>query len=327
MISKEELRAWLEGDSYHPLMIEDEHGRQRIYCKIPKNERFDYLYTPEYGGQEISRYRSLENAGIYDRVTKKLYDSRECFSKIDPDIQHPKNANDMQDELTATVCAIIERRVDNKPENLETTELSSRGKGDIENYTDYGAKNDARAAFLEGKTSADIKYQCWYSCNDWNHEEDFLSYIEDPTGYAKREAEHYFETHQQDILLTLKKNELIRAELSALEQMEDGPVHRVRDIIAAVKGTAAKSVNVTVHKGGKELTFKMEAHSLKFDPKTFYSSWDMPSKDRRAFDETFGEYEHFYPKDIVDISYCGKSIYSAEPYEEPVEAEEIAQTM
>lgn len=327
MVSKEELRAWLESDTYHPLTVEDERGRQKIYCKLPKNGKFDYLFAPKFLASEITRHTQLECVGIYDREKQLIYDACGHFSAIDPEIEYSKNSNDMQSELTATVCALVEKRVDNDPENLEVSELSPRGKADIESYKEYAAQNEVRKAFISGKTSADIKYECWYSCNDWNHEEDFLSYIDDPMRYAKREAEHYFETHQQDILLTLQKNELIRAELSALEQMEDSPAHRVRDIISAAKGTTAKTLNVTVHKDGKELSFKMEASALTRDPSTFYSSWDIPSKDRRAFEETFGSHEHFYPKDIVDISYCGKSIYSAEPYKEPVEAEAITQTM
>ena len=327
MISKEELRAWLEGQSYQAFSFQDARGRNHVYCKVPKDGRFDYLYTPTYSNEEISMHRDLEYAGIYDRENKKIYDAYGRFSIIDPDIEHPRNANDMQDDLGLTVREIIERCVDNNPNNLEIAELSIRGKEELARYEEYGARNDARTAFLAGKATTDIKYECWYGCVDWEKETELLSYIADPTSYAEKQAKLYFETHQQDILLALKKNEFLRAELSELEQLADSPLHRLRAIISSANGTTAKTLNVTVSKDGKRLTFKMDASALRRDPSTFYSNWEMPAKDRREFEETFGAREHFYPQDIVDISYCGKSIYSAEPYEEPVEAEEISQTM
>ena len=97
--------------------------------------------------------------------------------------------------------------------------------------------------------------------------------------------------------------------------------------MSAVKNTDAKSLVVTANKEGKELTFKIDAAALRRDPSSYYSDWDIPAKDRREFERTFGARNHLYPEDIVDISYCGKSIYSAEPYEEPVETEDIGQTM
>ncbi len=327
MISKEELRSWLEGDSYHPLILEDERGRQRIYCKLPKNDRFDYLFMPKFLTSEITRHTQLECVGIYDREGKIIYDACGYFSAIDPEIEYPQNSNDMQDELTARVHALVEERVDNNPENLEISELSTRGKEKLSKYIEYEVESEARKAFIEGKASADVKYECWYSSGDWNYDEELLSYIGNPQGYAEKEAERYYNEHQQDILLTLRKNELLKAELMKIEQQEDSPTHRTRRIIESTKSTDAKTLSVTADKEGKELTFKIEANALRRDPITFYSSWDIPAKDRRVFIETFGPQSHLYPEDIVDISYCGKSLYSAEPYEEPVEAEDMTQTM
>lgn len=42
----------------------------------------------------------------------------------------------------------------------------------------------------------------------------------------------------------------------------------------------------------------------------------------------FGRHENYYPEEITDISYCGKSVYSAEPYEaEQTENESITMSM
>ena len=128
MISKEELRSWLEGDTYHPLTHEDERGRQRIFCKLPKNGRFDYLFMPKFLASEITRHTQLECVGIYDREEKIIYDACGYFSAIDPEIEYPKNSNDMQDELTARVQALVEERVDNNPKTWRYRNFLSGGR-------------------------------------------------------------------------------------------------------------------------------------------------------------------------------------------------------
>ena len=151
--------------------------------------------------------------------------------------------------------------------------------------------------------------------------------MRNPSAFIDNEAKEYFSTRQERILLALNKNEALKSELQGIEELQDTSLHRLRDIMTAVKNTDAKSLVVTANKEGKELTFKIDAAALRRDPSSYYSDWDIPAKDRRAFENTFGARNHLYPEDIVEISYCGKSIYTAEPYEEPVETESMQPTM
>ena len=80
----------------------------------------------------------------------------------------------------------------------------------------------------------------------------------------------------------------------------------------AVKDSGAKTVNVTIIKGGEEYSFKYSADRLSRYLDGRYSAWEMPPKDRDGFYERFGRYSDFTPEDITEISYRGKTLYEAD---------------
>ena len=275
----------------------------------------------------VRRREKFEDSGIYSKIEGKIYFAHGYFEDIDPEIEVKMYTNQMKDDITKGVCAKIEAWVNNDVENLDVAKLLGRDSEDLEYYRKYGVINDARRKFLDGVTPEDVKYECGYSFDEWKRDSQLLSYLRNPSSFIDNEAKEYFATKQERILLALNKNEVLKSELQGIEELQDTSLHRLRDIMSAVKNTDAKSLVVTANKEGKELTFKIDAAALRRDPSSYYSDWDIPAKDRREFERTFGARNHLYPEDIVDISYCGKSIYSAEPYEEPVETEDIGQTM
>ena len=54
-------------------------------------------------------------------------------------------------------------------------------------------------------------------------------------------------------------------EQTAITENPQNSVHIVRRIMAVMNASGAKTVNVTVRKGGKELTFKTETSDLRRD--------------------------------------------------------------
>lgn len=329
MISKEELRAWLEDESYRPLIDDSpKHGTQ-VFIKVPKDEEFIYLYRQYCYDKEdaLRRREKFEDSGIYSKTEGKLYFTHGYFEDIDPEIEVKTYTNQMKDDITKGVCAKVEAWVNNDVANLDVARLLGNDSKELEYYRNYDVINHSRRCYLEGKTPEDITYQCGYSFDEWKRDTELLSYLRNPSAFIEKEAQEYFEKRQERILLTLNKNELLRTELRGIEELKDTSLRRLRDVMEAAKSTDAKTLSITAHKEGKTLTFKIEANALRRDPSTYYSDWDIPAKDRREFERTFGERNHLYPEDIVDISYCGKSIYSAEPYEEPVETENMTQTM
>ena len=329
MISKEELRVWLEDESYRPLIDDSPRHGTQVFIKVPKDEEFIYLYRQYcYDKEDVVRCREdFENAGIYSKIEGKIYFAHGYFEDIDPEIEVKTYTNQMKENITKGVCAKVEAWVNNDVANLDVARLLGSDSKDLEYYRNYGVINDGRRFFLEGRTPEEITYQCGYSFDEWKRDTELLSYLRNPSAFIEKEAQEYFAKHQERILLALNKNEVLKAELQGIENLKDTSLRRLRDVMTAARSTDAKTLSVTAHKEGQTLTFKMEANELRRDPSTYYSDWAMPAKDRREFERTFGERNHLYPEDIVDISYCGKSIYSAEPYEEPVETEEISQTM
>ncbi len=329
MISKEELRVWLNDESYRPLIDDSpKHGTQ-VFIKVPKDEEFIYLYRQYCYDKEdaLRRREGFEDSGIYSKVEGKIYFAHGYFEDIDPEIEVKTYTNQMKEDITKGVCAKVEAWVNNDVANLDVARLLGSDSKDLEYYRNYGVIGDGRRCFLEGVTPEDITYQCGYSFDEWKRDTELLSYLRNPSDFIEKEAQEYFAKRQERILLTLNKNDVLKAELRGIEELKDTSLRRLRDIMQAAKNTDAKTLSVTAHKEGKTLTFKIDANALRRDPSTHYSDWDMPARDRREFERTFGERNHLYPEDIVDISYCGKSIYSAEPYEEPVETEDIGQTM
>ena len=329
MISKEELRAWLEDESYRPLIDDNARHGAQIFIKIPKDEEFIYLYRQYcYDKEDVLRRReSFENAGIYSKIEGKIYFAHGYFEDIDPELEVKTNTSIMKDDITKGVCAKVESWVNNDVANLDVARLLGNDSKELEYYRNYGVIQDGRRFFLEGRTPEEITYQCGYSFDEWKRDVDLLSYLRNPSDFIEKEAQEYFSKRQERILLTLNKNDILKAELQGIENMKDTSLRRLRDVMTAARSIDAKTLSVTACKEGRTLTFKIEANALRRDPSTYYSDWDMPAKDRRDFERTFGERNHLYPEDIVDISYCGKSIYSAEPYEEAVETEELTQTM
>ena len=329
MISKEGLRAWLEDESYRPLIDDNARHGAQIFIKIPKDEEFIYLYRQYcYDKEDVLRRReSFENAGIYSKIEGKIYFAHGYFEDIDPEIEVKTNTSIMKDDITKGVCVKVESWVNNDVANLDVARLLGNDSKELEYYRNYGVIQDGRRFFLEGRTPEEITYQCGYSFDEWKRDVDLLSYLRNPSDFIEKEAQEYFSKRQERILLTLNKNDILKAELQGIENMKDTSLRRLRDVMTAARSIDAKTLSVTACKEGRTLTFKIEANALRRDPSTYYSDWDMPAKDRRDFERTFGERNHLYPEDIVDISYCGKSIYSAEPYEEAVETEELTQTM
>ena len=121
----------------------------------------------------------------------------------------------------------------------------------------------------------------------------------------------YWQTHQDDILLELRKNEIIREKLRAIESNPNNSLHKRRAIMTAVKESGAKTVNVTIIKGGEEYSFKYNADNLCRYANKSYDTWDMSSKDKQGFEERFGRWSSFSTEDITSISYRGKTLYDA----------------
>ena len=111
------------------------------------------------------------------------------------------------------------------------------------------------------------------------------------------------------MLYTFLQNDAVLAEYQAIVTDEGNPVHCVKRIMAAMKTTSAKTVNVTICKDGTEFTFKTEADSFRRDCYSYYSTWEMTATDRREFERIYGRSARYYPQEILKITYARKVLY------------------
>ena len=96
--------------------------------------------------------------------------------------------------------------------------------------------------FLAGEAADELKYQCDYVL-DRKNDDLMFRYLRYPSATVEEAATHYWQEHQDDILLELRKNEIIREKYRAIEAQKNNPLHKQRAIMAAVKESGAKTVN------------------------------------------------------------------------------------
>ena len=225
-----------------------------------------------------------------------------------------KTIRTLQDEFEAAVRSFINDIVDDNVDNLRSPFFENESyQQKLDHFKEYYAEAVIRQKFLDGESAEDVKFQCDYDCDRFE-ESQMIRFIKYPTAAVEEAATGYWQTHQDDMLLELYKNDHIKDCLGKLEAQEDTRFHRQRNISKAINESGAKSVNVTIQRDGKDFTFKYPAFNLGCNAYMDYHSWDMPAKDRENFRNMFEESSRFYPQEITSISYRGKTIYEAEPW-------------
>ncbi len=307
---EKQFREWLNDRSDRLFTLKD--GRERAFIqKAEKNQDFTYLYSiRSYDDKGLQRYAYLEYAGIYHEPSGFIYDASKKFTKFFPGIEYSRGTQGMCGIITSEVCSIIEGKISENLACLGITDLSEEYKKKLQDFEEYSLAHRAKTFFLAEKES-DKCFKCKYTHSEWEDDDALMRYISDPDAYIKNEADSYMSEHAEDILLDIKENERTEVECRKMEEQEDSPLHRLRNIQNALKGIAAKTLKVTINKDGKEFSFKTESWDLKRDFSDGCTSWLMPATDRRKYRELFGN-THYYPDEITKISYFGKPIYSAE---------------
>lgn len=325
MTNEEKFREWLKSDKSSLVLPNGESAE--IYIKAPRTEQFDYLYRQStYNSTGLQRNNSLEYIGIYNKSDDTVYDYMNYYTSVKPANIYAYSVGDMRQKMIEAVQKRVESRIDNNRNNLTIDKLSPKVQEAYNRFKSNYSDSEIRCRFLSGEESSGVSYNCDYNFQHWT-DNGLLEYIADPEEFVQREVQKYLSENQEEILLQFKENDLIITGLQELEEKEDSELHRLRNIMQIMSATPAKTVTVTINKDGQEFTFKTEARDLRRDPNGSYSCWSINAKDRREFEELFGRYVYGYkPEEITDISYCGKSIYSAEPLEEQTEVQEMKLT-
>ena len=307
-----ELIKWLQDDITKPAVIRNGDYADTI-IRVPYDDDFDFLFHQNsYNGEPLTVNANMAYCGIYNKLDGQLYDVKfPLKGKLD-DMDSTKSMLDIEQQFNDDVRAFIEGVVGNDVDHLRSPSFEdAKYDNRLDDFRRNYADSIVTRMYLGGDSADDIRFQCGYYL-DRSSSALMLRYLKYHDTTVEEAATGYWQTHQDDMLLELRKNEILREKLRVLEANPNHPLHKQKAVMDAVKDSGAKTVNVTIIKGGEEYSFKYSADRLSRYMEGKYSAWDMPSKDRDGFYERFGRYSDFTPEDITEISYRGKTLYEAD---------------
>ena len=307
-----ELSKWLQDDITKPAVIRNGDYADTI-IRVPYDDDFDFLFHQNsYNGEPLTVNANMAYCGIYNKLDGQLYDVKfPLKGKLD-DMDSTKSMLDIEQQFNDDVRAFIEGVVGNDVDHLRSPSFEdAKYDNRLDDFRRNYADSIVTRMYLGGDSADDIRFQCGYYL-DRSSSALMLRYLKYHDATVEEAATGYWQTHQDDMLLELRKNEILREKLRVLEANPNHPLHKQKAVMDAVKDSGAKTVNVTIIKGGEEYSFKYSADRLSRYMEGKYSAWDMPSKDRDGFYERFGRYSDFTPEDITEISYRGKTLYEAD---------------
>lgn len=316
MEPKDEFKNWLKDETIKPL-TRTVNRMNKVYIKIPKRENFFCLFCQWHNKSlEVESGHDFEYAALYNKQDGLVYDAGLDFQETFPEAATGPKISQLSKTVNESIRLRLEDLVAKNQTDLSMRKLSEKGLAELEDYKKYQLVKDIRRYFLNGMENSEEENQRYYD-HEWT-EEDLLDYLENADGYIERTAEKIWSKRQEAILLQQKRGALIKTGLEELEKEADSLLHRQRAISYALRNSPAKMVSVTIHKDGVEFTFKTTATEVY---RGTYSKFSMPIKERYQFEHLFGNSASYATADIVKITYRGKSLYSAEPYE-PQEPED-----
>ena len=310
--AEKELKEWLKNESNRPL---SSYGQvyPMFYTKVPVLDGFYYLYGGGLEGtQSISQvHYPLHFLGVYSKSQEKIYAEQRWFLERYPNMTDTRLLTDIVQEIEPSVNRCIEKILDNDRSKLEIIELSDEYKRYLENYKERELSDEYKKAIISGERSTDVKYRSEAYFGGWR-DTVLLEYLENPAETVQKQAEAYIQKNQNNILLRFEKNDLLRAELRQLEQNPDERMERLHKVGQALSELKGKRVRISVSKNGEEVQFSWKADR-------FLTEFKFPaiqlSEGTWRTAMRIAQNGAFQAEDVVNISYHGKSWYSAEPYE------------
>lgn len=309
----ENFASWLASGTLEPYYFQLEEWAYTV-IRVKKDDNFDYLYSKaSCQTGETTRTDAFKYAGIYYKNDGQIYDAYSAYLPGEADgFKGISNtfSEALREQLEKSVREKVEATIGNDRKNLKVSELSNELLQKLNNKLSHNIPNNARKRFLNEDAPGACEYHCDYKAREWT-DATLCSYIADPDIYAAKEAEEFINTQQENILYNFLYEDEVRKAYDELANNPDNAVHATRKIMAAMKDSPAKTVNVTVRKHGAEITFKAVARDFGQDYEYGYSTLNIEAAGRRKFMQTFGHQSRYYPQDIVRITYGKKVLYEA----------------
>lgn len=310
-VARDDFQRWLSLGT-GPLTVYQGEKVATVLSIMEKSSSVYYLYRTAVGQDNtISWNNNLTFCGVYDMNHHALYlteDSLSCLARG----KYPfvgEAGESMLENISGKARQRVEDIIADDRNNLPVRELTEyHNRHDLQYYREYGAKEEAIRRLFDG-TEPDGQFHSGYKLDELP-ESTFMAYLQDSEAAIQAEAEQYIRNNQERFLMQFMKNDALLTEYHALMQDTDNPIHKMKAITDAVKGSGAKTVTVTVQKDGQELTFKTPASSL-IGHRNCYNTYDISAPDRREFEKLFGRYSDYTAEDITRITYGRQTIYEA----------------
>lgn len=281
--------------------------------KMSKNEKLDFIFCQGNfirGGLERKK---LEYAGIYNKVDCKIYDIQYILNdKLEKNAFKDIGFDALKDKFTKSVNKKIKEKINNDINNIKIKSVDDVKdffvKKNLQQLKDFDSsqKEQARDNFFKDIQVEDVVFNPHYSITYFDSL--IIQYIMDKEKTVNDVANDWIEKGQENIFYIFKRNEKIKKELKDIYNDKDNEFYIAKDIIKAMKDTDYKTVNVTTTIDGKELTFKTEASGFRYYQRS-YGVYNIIASDRSKFEELYGRYSKYTPKDITNITYSRKTVY------------------
>ncbi len=307
---KQEFLNFLKG-SRQTITFDYGDKSKIIINKIKYNDKLDILYALDsYSGKLFDLSSPFKYSGIYDKDNDKLFD-------VEYAIRHNILNWDYNDEEYIGSDALY--KMISKDINERVKELIDDGKDEIFNIDEVEIGDEIEdqnviTDFMDGVTSENLENN--YIQYFTNKPQDLLDYLSDKNTFIEEESRDFIIDNTVDILRGLAISEERRKALKRIEEDENHPYHKIKNIIDAVKSNNCVTVNLTINKNGIEQTFKYNAQDLINNYNFSYLSTHGIEKlqDRNLFEETFGRWNDLHYEDIVKITYGKNTIYEDENF-------------
>ena len=318
-MNRKQFEQWLKSDETTlECQVNPQYNFHHYFLKLKKTENFFYVFVQKnYNESGLTTKGDISFAGTFHKSAQVFYDARNEMQGIFGMEEYPDEylKKDFELRVIDRIRESINSRIDDDRTNLKiTTEAEindTRLLHELKRYREFEAKADARKMFLQGKTAEDIKFDCNYFRQELS-DDCFLAALSDEDAYCVIEADYYYDCSQEWMLTQFLKNDALKEKLQAIIDNPADEACAVRGIIAGVSSGDYKTVNVTIVKDGKELTFKSEAGIFRKDCEGHYCTTRIAAPDRRAFEALYGRSADYKPNDIVMITYGGKTLYQKE---------------
>ncbi len=273
---KEELIKYLLNDQINDYVFDnsDSYPKTIRIHKEKYDDRFQIIYIKSFNGHLMQE--KYEVSGYLDVKEHCIYNPSYTINRIleDNDLIRTDSFNNLSEKITKDIEAYLKEYAFNNEDALKDCAIEKYNHKEhwsIEHY-----KKEVRELFIE-KDDTIIEFQRGYSLtNSYSNSSEYawsdvyVEYLNNPKETIEKCSNIILEKQENkegiglELLLYYDKIDY----LNKIKKNEDNAFENVyinKSLYSAIKDIDAKTLNITIHYGNKDLTFKYEYDRFKRD--------------------------------------------------------------